>query len=102
MPCESCTKDQEIAVMSQKLMMLERDAERNEATHKEIFSRLEEMSEAKVRTEVQYTNILAKLEKVEAVVDELRGKPAKRWETIVNTALQWLVVAVLAALVVLK
>jgi len=88
--------------MSQKLLVLERDSERNEAAHKEIFSRIEEISEAKIRTEVQYTNILTKLEKVETVVDELKGKPAKRWETIVSSALQWLVVAVLAALVVLK
>jgi len=102
LPCENCTKEQELAVMSQKLLVLERDSERNEATHKEIISRIEEISEAKIRTEVQYTNILTKLEKVEAVVDELKGKPAKRWETVVSSALQWLVVAVLAALVVLK
>lgn len=88
--------------MSQKLLVLERDCERHEAAHKDIFSRLEEISEAKIRTEIQYTNIITKLEKVETVVDELKGKPAKRWETIVSSALQWLVVAVLAALVVLK
>jgi hypothetical protein len=100
--CENCIKDQELAVMSQKLLVLERDSQRHEATHKEIFSRLEEISEAKVRTEVQYTNILTKLEKVESAVDELKGKPAKRWESVVASALQWLVVAVMAALIVLK
>lgn len=35
-------------------------------------------------------------------IAEIEAKPAKRWDIIVNTALQWVVVAILAAIVVLK
>ena len=102
MPEETLTRDQGIAVLTQKVLVLERESERNQETHKEFTTRLEEMNSARVRTDVQYTNILTKLEKLENAVEELKEKPAKRWETIVTTALQWLAVAVLAAVAVFK
>ena len=35
-------------------------------------------------------------------IECIEGKPARRWDVIVNAALQWLVVAVLAAIVIFK
>ncbi len=102
MPEETYTKEQDIAVLAQKVLSLEREAERNQETHKEFTSRLEEINNAKVRTDVQYANIMTKLDKLEIAVEELRQKPARRWETIVTTALQWIVVAVMAAIAVFK
>ncbi len=102
MPEETYTKEQDIAVLAQKVIALERESERNQETHKDFLSRLEEINNAKVRTDVQYANIMTKLDKLESAVEELREKPARRWETIVTTALQWIVVAVMAAIAVLK
>ncbi len=102
MPEETYTKDQDIAVLAQKVLVLERDSEKNQETHKEFLSRLEEISNAKVRTDVQYANIMTKLDKLEIAVEELREKPARRWETVVTAALQWIVVAVMAAIAIFK
>ena len=44
----------------------------------------------------------AKIENHDQRIGILESKPGKRWDVIVNAALQWIVVAVLAAVVIFK
>lgn len=89
-------------VLEQRLDRLEREIEENGERHRDFFARFEKMKEAQVRTEVQYANILGALTKMERAIEEIKGRPARRWEAAVNAALQWIVVAVLAAVVILN
>ena len=103
MPCEnSCKYDQEIMLIKRKVEDLEKDAERNQATHKDFFARFEQQREKNAITEERYAAILASITKIEKDVEEIKKAPAKRWDIIINSAVQWVVVAVLAAIVVFQ
>ena len=49
-----------------------------------------------------FRSIQATLVSIQADLKELKEKPGKRWESVVQTVLQWVVVAILAAVVVFK
>ena len=94
--------EERLVILEQRLALLEKELARNAETHRNFFTRFEKMKEAQVRTDVQYANILTSLAKVEQGIEEVKGRPARRWETVISAALQWIVVAVLAAIIVLK
>ena len=95
--CDICLRAEELSAIKSRLETLEAEAQRNQNSHKEFFPRFEQLGEARARTDAQYVSILSKLEKLERLVDELKTRPAKRWDAIVSSALQWLVTAALAA-----
>lgn len=77
-----------------RLKVLEEDSRRNQETHKEFFSRFERLGEAHARIDAQYASIMTTLTKLETAIEELKGKPVKRWDGIVDK----LIWAVLAAM----
>lgn len=79
-----------------RLQALEEDSRRNQATHKEFFNRFEEMGNKYTRIDAQYANILTTLSKLETAIEEMKAKPAKRWEGIVDKAL-WAVAGAMVA-----
>lgn len=95
MTCEECKFEDRITA-------LEKDSERNQTTHKEFFARFENMGKDQTRTAEQYSNIMTTMAEIKADVATLKDKPARRWETVVNSALQWIVVAILGAVVLFR
>lgn len=75
-----------------RLKALEDDSLRNQQTHKEFFARFEKMSTEYTRIDAQYANILTTLAKLESAIEELKAKPAKRWDGIVDKLI-WAVLA---------
>lgn len=56
----------------------------NSATHERIYERLNELEKQEGIQNVQYENILEKLDQLSGDVNELKTKPAKRWESILE------------------
>lgn len=80
MACEGCKNEQRIT-------SLEKDSERNQATHKEFFNKFEEININGARSDEKYMNILAVLSEVKAQVSQLLAKPSKRWDAAVMAAI---------------
>lgn len=95
MVCDDCK-------LEERVKALEQDSGSNKTTHREFYSKFEGMAVQAALTAERYAAIMISLAKLETVVEELKGKPGKRWEIVVNVALQWLVVAVLGAIVLLR
>lgn len=53
---------------------------------------------AVIKTELR--QIVGKLDKLDSGVEALQQKPAKRWESVSSTVIQWLVTALLAFIAV--
>lgn len=90
MVCDDCK-------LAERVKALEQDSGCNQTTHREFYSKFEGLAVQTALTDERYAAIMASLVKLEVVIEELKGKPGKRWETVINTALQWVVVAFLAA-----
>lgn len=80
MECENCK-------FEQRLLNLEKDSERNQATHKEFFDRLEKLNVNDATSDVKYGNILVTLGRLEGQMAELLAKPSKRWDGLVMAAI---------------
>lgn len=81
-----------------RLRQLEEDSARNLSAHKEFFDRFDKINVAQTRVETQYASILSALTKLEVAVEEIRAKPARRWDTVI-TALLTGVAGFLAAVI---
>lgn len=75
-----------------RVKALEEDSRRNQETHREFFSRFEQIGKESARVDAQYANILSTLAKLEATIEELKTKPGKRWDGIVDKLI-WAVLA---------
>lgn len=62
----------------------------------------EDLKQITARMDVIIENQQKQLTNHEKRLVEMENKPAKRWDLIVNSVLQWIVVAVLAATVIFK
>lgn len=67
-----------------RIKALEEDSRRNQETHKEFFARFEKVNNEYTRIDAQYASIMATLAKLETAVEELKGKPSKRWDAVVG------------------
>ena len=99
---------QDSCYMEPRITALEKDSERNQSTHKEFFNRFEDMKTALAVNDVKFAQILkdtadikASQQKVEAVVQQIREKPAKRWDSIVDKII-WCVLAAVIAFLLAK
>ena len=81
-----------------KARELEKDVnelrKQNSSTHERIFDRLGELEKQEGIQVVQYEHILEKLDQLSGDVKELKAKPAKRWESIVEKIIGLVIAAV--------
>lgn len=66
-----------------RLKRLEDDSERNSAQHREFYNAFKELEKQNTRTEERYNTILTALAETKTAIEELKGKPAKRWDALV-------------------
>lgn len=71
-------------------------------SHEKIYDRLGSLERDVATLTTQYSNIIDRLATISADLNSLKEKPAKRYETLVNSVLQWLILAILGAVVVFK
>lgn len=70
-----------------RVRRLEEEQERNLGDHKDFYARIEKVDVAQARIDTQYASIMATLGKVEAAIEELKSKPARRWDTIITSVI---------------
>lgn len=80
----------------QRIEAIERELDQNHSAHKDFFSKLESISEARVKTDTTLDNVQRMVEEIRVDVKMLKEKPAKRYETVVNQVLQYIITAILA------
>lgn len=52
-----------------------------------ISTKVMELEKQNTKTDVQYQNIMKTLEKLSNQVEEIKNKPAKRWDTVITSIL---------------
>lgn len=82
----------------QKAEMLERQFEeyrkQSRQTHGELYTKINHLEQSDAKKDVQYGQIMETLGSVKADLSELKGKPARRWEAVVDKVLLGLIGAV--------
>lgn len=79
-----------------RLKALEEDSARNQATHKEFFGRFEKMATEYARIDAQYATILTTLAKLETAIEDLKSRPARRWDAVIGAIITGVVGFVVA------
>lgn len=79
---------------------LKRDAERNSEQHREFYNKFNAQATAIAISEERYTNLLNTMGRLEGAVnrigaslDEIKQKPAKRWDGAVTTIISCVITA---------
>lgn len=61
---------------------LKRDAERNSSQHREFYNRFAENEKAMAVSDERYTNLLTTMIEVKGAVNEIKDRPAKKWDSV--------------------
>lgn len=85
-----------------RVTVLERTASENHESHGAIYARIEAVEKGHAILDTNLANIWTVLKEIQADVKDLKGKPARRWDMIVNESVKWLVLAALGAVVIFK
>ena len=85
-----------------RLTILEQEFSRNEKSHKEIYGRLEKIEYEHASLQTELKNIYNLLNEISLDVKDMKSRPIKRYDNIINSVLQWLIIAILGASIVLK
>lgn len=81
-----------------RIEALERDSEHNKEAHKDFYARLESSHTNVALIEERMSQIKADTEEIKETVQEIKDKPARRWDGIVEKAIWAIVAAVIAFL----
>lgn len=95
MPNENCTLEQSVT-------NLKEESKENQIAHKEIYAKMEKISQDNAIANERYQQILISMNELKADVKELKDKPAKKWDQLMSIVLQWAVLGLLTATVFLK
>lgn len=85
-----------------RVTSLEHTAHENSENHGKIYARIEAVEKGQAVINTSLVNIEKVCDEISADVKALKERPMKRYDAIANAVLQWLVLAILAAVVVFK
>lgn len=88
--------------LAARITSLEQEMVDNHQAHGAIYSRIESVERGHAVLNSSLENIHTILDEIKSDVKDIKERPAKRYDIIVNAVMQWLVVAVLGAVVVFK
>lgn len=91
-----------LEALAVRITALENTAKQNHETHGEIFARIESVEKGNAVLDASLQNIWTVLKEIQADVKEMKSRPIKRYDMIANAILQWAILAILGAAVVLK
>lgn len=77
---------------------LEKDSEHNKEAHKEFYNKLEGSNTAVALINERMNQIKSDTEEIKETVHEMKDKPGKRWDGIVDKAIWAVCAAVIAFL----
>lgn len=85
-----------------RITALEEEVKSNAESHGKIYSRLEAVETGHAVFDANLTNIWSVLKEIQADVKEMKDKPAKRYDKVIEIIIQWLIVGVLGAAIIFK
>lgn len=85
-----------------RVTSLEHSAEKNSVDHGKIYGRIEAVENGHAILDANLQNVKSLCEEIRSDVKELKEKPAKRWDMVINEAVKWIVIAALGAMVIFK
>ena len=87
MPAEKCILDPNRDCLGlAKAEMLEKQ-EKSSKDHHEMYDRIRQLEIANARTDTQYGQIMETLGALKSDIAEIKTKPARRWDAIVDKVL---------------
>ena len=95
MPNENCS-------LEQTVVSLKEDSKENQIAHKEMMAKIETISKDNAIANERYQQILTAVNELKADAKELKEKPGKKWDQLMNIVLQWAVLGILTATVIFK
>ena len=95
---EKCTDYPRDCPFEARIVALEEELDRNKASHKEFYEKLERSHTSVALIEQRLDQIKEDTAEIKSPVQTLKEKPAKRWDGIVDKALWALCAAVIAFL----
>lgn len=94
--------DTTIEALAVRVKTLEEKAEKNSQDHGQFYARIEATEKGQGIIQADLSNIKTLCNEIKADVKDLKEKPAKRWDGLANSVIQWAVLALLAAYTALK
>ena len=85
-----------------RVAAIEKDMERNSTAHREFYGKFEALGKQQAVIDERYSQIQAILAQIQTDLKELKEKPGRRWESLTNAVLQWVVLAILGAVIIFK
>ena len=95
---DTCVENARDCPLLPRIEALEKDCEHNKDAHKEFYNRLESHHTNVALIEERMAQIKGDTEEIKESVQELKEKPGKRWESMVEKALWAVCAAVIAFL----
>ncbi len=88
--------------LEQCVASLKEESKENQSAHREIYAKIEKISQENAVANERYQQILTSMNELKADVKELKERPGKKWDFLMSIVLQWAVLGILAATVILK
>lgn len=85
-----------------RITSLEGTAKENHESHGEIYARITALEKGHAVLDNSLTNIWQVLKEIQADVKEMKARPGKRYDKVVEIVVQWLIVGILGAAVIFK
>lgn len=82
--CEKCMNEQRIIV-------LEKDSERNSKQHKEFYDAVKNGAVQQMKNETVYNQIFSTLSDIKSDINELKSTPKRRWDTLIGALITTIV-----------
>ena len=91
-----------LETLAVRITVLEQTASKNSEDHGKIYSRMEAIETGHAVVLSNIDNIIKVCNEIKEDVKELKEKPAKRYDMLINAIAQWIVLAILGATLVFK
>lgn len=85
-----------------RVATIEKAISENSESHGKLYARIETVEKGQAVINTNLDNIEKLCNEICADVKTLKEKPAKRYDALVNSVMQWLVLAILGAVVVFR
>lgn len=91
-----------LETLAVRVTSLEHTVERNSEDHGKIYARVESVEKGQAVVNNNVSNIITVCNEIKQDVKELKEKPAKRYDSLVNSIIQWIAIAALGAITLIK
>lgn len=86
-----------LETLAVRMAAAEQSIQKNSEDHGKIYARLEQEEQGRAVIQTNLANLTTVCNEIKVDVKDIKDKPAKRYDGLVNAVLQWAVIALLSA-----